>query len=341
MQIKFFIIIPIYNVESYLTQCLDSVLNQTYSNFEAILINDGSTDSSGKIAQEYANKDSRFTLVSQENCGLSEARNSGLRVAKQKWQELGNKEKENSYICFLDSDDWWEKDALQIFFEILKNHINANIDIIMTDVYFKQTPFTTTLKEQEFLKDNQTYERIISPSLLIESLGNCLYLVQLFVFQANFLFKSKIEFIPRIIHEDHPYLSDMILNAQAIYINSRPYFNYYLRENSITRETLTPQKLKFKIHSYYIILKFYDKSLKETENPIYQDYLKDQLLIFLRLILEFVGKYGYPKTGLQKKDLLPYSNYLGVKRKLSLYFPRLYGFPKRMKQYFKSKSTRK
>ena len=80
--------IPIYNVESYLTQCLDSILNQTYSNFEAILINDGSTDSSGKIAQEYANKDSRFTLVSQENCGLSEARNSGLRVAKQKWQEF-------------------------------------------------------------------------------------------------------------------------------------------------------------------------------------------------------------------------------------------------------------
>lgn len=84
MQIKFFIIIPIYNVESYLTQCLDSILNQTYPHFEAILVNDGSTDSSAKIAQKYVSKDSRFTLISQENCGLSEARNSGLRIAKQK-----------------------------------------------------------------------------------------------------------------------------------------------------------------------------------------------------------------------------------------------------------------
>ena len=133
MQIKFFIIIPIYNVESYLTQCLDSILNQTYPHFEAILVNDGSTDSSAKIAQKYVSKDSRFTLISQENCGLSEARNSGLRVAKQKWQELGNKEKENSYICFLDSDDWWETNTLEYFTEILSNNTSKNIDIIISN----------------------------------------------------------------------------------------------------------------------------------------------------------------------------------------------------------------
>lgn|GEM_PF-4501748 len=100
MQTSFYIILPIYNVESYLTQCLDSVLNQTYSNFEVILVNDGSTDSSEEIAQEYASKDSRFTLISQENRGLSEARNVGLKVAKQKWQGLDKKREREITLMF-------------------------------------------------------------------------------------------------------------------------------------------------------------------------------------------------------------------------------------------------
>ena len=71
------IIVPIYNVEKYLKECLDSIQAQTYSNFQAILINDGSTDESPKIAQEYAQKDSRFILINQENKGVGAARNTG------------------------------------------------------------------------------------------------------------------------------------------------------------------------------------------------------------------------------------------------------------------------
>ena len=76
---------PIYNVESYLKECLDSIICQTYTEFEAILIDDGSTDSSGEIAKEYAKKDSRLMLVHQENQGLSMARNKGLDMIKQKY----------------------------------------------------------------------------------------------------------------------------------------------------------------------------------------------------------------------------------------------------------------
>lgn len=94
--IKFFIIIPIYNVESYLHQCLDSILEQTYTNFEAILINDGSTDSSEKIAQEYVSKDQRFMLFSQENQGISVARNNGLEIVQSKWEALKERERENT-----------------------------------------------------------------------------------------------------------------------------------------------------------------------------------------------------------------------------------------------------
>lgn len=83
--VKFFIIVPIYNVESYLKECLDSIIYQTYTKFEAILIDDGSTDFSGEIAKEYAKKDSRLMLVHQENQGQSMARNKGLEIIRQKY----------------------------------------------------------------------------------------------------------------------------------------------------------------------------------------------------------------------------------------------------------------
>ncbi|WP_334085138.1 glycosyltransferase [Helicobacter typhlonius] len=81
-QIMFYIIVPIFNVERYVRKCLDSLLTQSYTQWKAILINDGSTDSSGEIAQEYANKDARFVTLNQENQGLSMARNAGLEYVK-------------------------------------------------------------------------------------------------------------------------------------------------------------------------------------------------------------------------------------------------------------------
>ena len=88
------IIVPVYNVEDYIRPCLDSILAQTYTNFEAILVDDGSKDGSGSVCDEYAEKDSRFIVVHKENGGVSSARNKGLEIAK------------GEYIAFVDSDDW-------------------------------------------------------------------------------------------------------------------------------------------------------------------------------------------------------------------------------------------
>lgn len=90
------VIIPIYNVESYLNQCVDSILNQTYVHIEVILIDDGSPDNSGRICDEYAEKDSRVSVIHKANGGLSDARNEGLKVAK------------GDYVIFMDSDDFWK-----------------------------------------------------------------------------------------------------------------------------------------------------------------------------------------------------------------------------------------
>ena len=91
---KLSVVIPVYNVEKYLQECVDSVLNQTLKEFELIAVDDGSTDHSGAILDEYQEKDSRITVIHKENGGLSSARNAGLDIAKGEW------------IAFVDSDDW-------------------------------------------------------------------------------------------------------------------------------------------------------------------------------------------------------------------------------------------
>lgn len=96
------IIVPVYNVELYLEQCLESIIQQTFSNLEIIVINDGSTDNSFKIIKEFSNKDSRFIIIDQENKGISSARNSGINISS------------GDYLMFVDSDDWIAPNTVEV-----------------------------------------------------------------------------------------------------------------------------------------------------------------------------------------------------------------------------------
>lgn len=112
----FSIIIPVYNVAPYLRECLDSVLKQTFTDWEAICVDDGSTDGSGAILDEYAAKDKRFRVIHQANAGVSAARNLALEITKGKW------------VCFLDGDDLFEKSALEQISKIIIR--SPNVDIV-------------------------------------------------------------------------------------------------------------------------------------------------------------------------------------------------------------------
>ena len=96
--VKVSIIVPVYNVQNYLEQCISSICNQTYKNLEIILVNDGSTDNSGIICEKFAKSDSRIKLIAQENQGLTRARKAGVGQAN------------GEYIGFIDSDDWIDPD---------------------------------------------------------------------------------------------------------------------------------------------------------------------------------------------------------------------------------------
>lgn len=101
----FSIIVPVYKVEKYLERCVESIINQTFEDFELILIDDGSPDRCGAICDEYAAEDERIKVIHQKNQGVSVARNAGLDVAT------------GDYICFVDSDDWIELDCLKTVYD--------------------------------------------------------------------------------------------------------------------------------------------------------------------------------------------------------------------------------
>ncbi|MDE6447932.1 MAG: glycosyltransferase, partial [Muribaculaceae bacterium] len=105
---KISIIVPIYKVERYLPECLDSIIRQTFTDWECILVDDGSPDNCGKICDEYAARDPRFRVIHQKNGGLSAARNSGISIAKAQ------------YIGFVDSDDWIEAEMFQTLYNLIR-----------------------------------------------------------------------------------------------------------------------------------------------------------------------------------------------------------------------------
>lgn len=110
------VIVPVYNVEKYLSRCVDSILNQSFTDFELILVDDGSPDRCGEICDIFAEKDKRIKVIHQNNRGLPGARNSGTKIAS------------GIYISYIDSDDYVEKDYLQILYSLIKKH-NADISI--------------------------------------------------------------------------------------------------------------------------------------------------------------------------------------------------------------------
>ena len=120
---KISIIIPMYNVEKYLTRCLDSVKNQTFSDWVAICVDDGSPDKSGKIAEEYAKHDKRFIVVHKENGGLSDARNAGMKYVKTK------------YVMFLDSDDFIHPQTMEIAYNLAEQNKSDIVSFTYDRIY--------------------------------------------------------------------------------------------------------------------------------------------------------------------------------------------------------------
>ncbi len=220
------VILPVYNVENYLAECLDSVLAQTYENYELIAVNDGSTDSSLELLQSYQDKfGAKLIIVDQPNGGLSAARNSGLERVK------------GEFVYFLDSDDW-----------ILENTLAKCVGVF-TDrksdlVIFNASAFCDGMSENALEKYNYTRdlpndEYTDGKRAFNDSLFNGTYVVQSCCYMYRFNSFKKLRFIPGILHEDNYFTTMLFLNGSKIDVLKDRFFQRRIRQDSITTSIKT------------------------------------------------------------------------------------------------------
>lgn len=228
------IVVPVYNVEKYIVKCLDSIMNQDYQNFEIVLVNDGSTDNSVKIINDYfENKDVIWKLINKENGGLASARNVGIARSK------------GEYIAFVDSDDTISPD----FLSSLLNEIKDN----ELDFAFCNFEFT---KNQEIPNDdNDTKTIYTKEELLVTFLKRSInFVVPSMMFKREFLLGNYLMFNESLrFSEDQPFIWNVILHCnKAVYLYKKMY-GYYIRENSImTSTSYTKLVNSYKEYSKYI-----------------------------------------------------------------------------------------
>lgn len=216
------VIIPVHNAERTLVKCIESVLNQTFSGFEIILIDDGSSDKSYGIAEKYAQQDSRIKLIHQENKGLSEARNIGLKIAQ------------GQYISFVDSDDWLGDEKM--YEELIKLADEHNSPNIIKAYHYKVTASITT-PVISFQYPNKDNKKAVLTDNIKEIMKDCSYAVWSGLWKKSFLEKYNLLFEKHIRNG-----SDILFTWQAMILSRevllvfKPYYYYNLSTPfSVTR----------------------------------------------------------------------------------------------------------
>jgi len=212
----FSIIIPVYNVEQFLRDCLNSVIAQTYSNYEVICVNDGSTDKSLTILEEYQQKYPQITIISQLNKGLSAARNAGILAAN------------GDYIFFLDSDDWIEPDTLKILDE---NQNGEDLVCFNGRRFFEDGTAEEPNNgiEEKRLNGWEYYNKYALVSRKFHFVCTVLR-----IYKRGFLNEHNLRFEEGIFHEDNLFTPIACYYAQTVKVIPDCLYFYRIREGSIT-----------------------------------------------------------------------------------------------------------
>lgn len=289
---KLSIIVPVYNVEPYLRRCIDSILAQTFTDFELILVDDGSPDNCPAICDEYAEKDSRIVVIHKENGGQADARNAGLDIAK------------GEFIGFVDSDDFIHRQTYEIALKIAEKY---NADIV-------QWPWIEFFSLNEISVDMDssstvTVQEIINESNIAESyypkicykvnaaVWNKLYVREIF---------DNIRFPKGLIYEDfHVTLPTLDAAKKLVFIEEKLYY-YYQRPESTMHETYSP-----KCFSACLVLSKHIEYFLKKKNTLQCNYAAhDYLDCYARHML--MAHFRYKQY---KKEFAPYRRqYLGKLR---------------------------
>lgn len=224
-KLLFSIVVPIYKVEEYLKKCVDSILEQTYKEFELILVDDGSPDNCPKICDEYAQKDSRIKVIHKKNGGLVSARKAGLSVI------------EGEYVLCIDGDDWVDKNYLLIFEKAIKKY-NPDIICCGSLLAFENKNIKWSISEKDEYYDRKKIEKEIFP-ILIENKTGKYFTPTLWakVFRKD-IYKSQQEKIDSKVNigEDHICTKPTIYNSNSMVILKECLYYYRQNPTSMTKK---------------------------------------------------------------------------------------------------------
>lgn len=270
------VIIPVFNVEEYLEKCINSILRQTLTDIEIICIDDGLTDSSPDILKKYAEQDRRIAVYSQNNCGISAARNLGMRAAR------------GRYTYFIDSDDWLERDALRNLYDRAEKD---QLDLLLFDAEaFTDDPSLNTIVEtvKNYYIRNKHYNKIYKGvDILNEMFKNndfcaCVYMM---LARTDFYRKNNIKFIEKIFHEDEPFTFQAIASAKRVTHINNLYYKRRYRKNSI----MTMNKKFLHTYGYFKSYLFMSDFAKTNKNIEY-NFITGKALLLLNSSILIYGQ---------------------------------------------------
>ena len=280
------IIVPIYNAEQYLRRCVDSILNQEYTDFELLLVNDGSTDASGDICEEYGDRDPRVIVIQKENTGVSDSRNRALDRARGK------------YIQFLDSDDWITPDATRLFVRAAEEY---GCDMVISDFYRVVGERLSTkgdIEEEGVLTREEFAAHMMEnpADFYYGVLWNKLYRRDI-VEEHNLRMDTDINWC-----EDFMFNLEYIRYAKVFYALHAPIYYYVKRKGSLASQGINISKtVKMKLNVFEYYNNFYKHVLEE------EDYEKNRLQVY-RFFIDAAGDGTVPPS------ILPGSKKLGDER---------------------------
>ena len=233
----FSVIVPIYKVEKYLENCIESVLSQTFDDFELILVDDGSPDKCPEICDEYAKKDNRIIVIHKENGGLVSARQAGLKIAK------------GEYIFNLDADDAVENDALSSAFEIIKS-TDADIVSFSHKHYIdgQKGKIVHDILEEGLYEKSDIEEKIFPVLLANKNMQHALYFVWGRAFRRELVLPNELNVNTQItIGEDVMCVVSSFLQAEKVYVSRNPVYLYTIRNDSMSVSSFTRQMKQFDV----------------------------------------------------------------------------------------------
>ena len=280
------IIVPVYNAEQYLRRCVDSILNQEYTDFELFLVNDGSTDSSGDICEEYGGKDTRVIVIQKKNTGVSDSRNQALDRARGK------------YLQFLDSDDWITPDATRLFVRAAEEY---GCDMVISDFYRvvgeRLSPKGDIEEEGVLTQEEFAAHMMENPAdFYYGVLWNKLYRRDL-VEEHNLRMDTDINWC-----EDFMFNLEYIRYARVFYALHAPIYYYVKRKGSLASQGINISKtVKMKLNVFEYYNNFYKHVLEE------EDYEKNRLQVY-RFFIDAAGDGTVPPS------IMPGSKKLGYER---------------------------